>query len=63
MIEHERWVRFHLMNGWSYAPVRDNSARRHPLIVPYEQLSVSDREKDDYAWEILKVLSGNEHKA
>ncbi len=57
MIEHERWVRFHLMNGWSYAPVRNNIARQHPLLVPYRELSVPDREKDDYAWEILKVLS------
>ncbi len=63
MIEHERWVRFHLMNGWSYAPVRNNIARQHPLLVPYEELSVPDREKDDYAWEILKVLSETPHKA
>ena len=61
MIEHERWNRFHLLNGWQYSPVRDNSKRLHPMIVPYEQLSERERAKDDYAWEILGTLA--EHPA
>ena len=57
MIEHERWNRFHLLNGWQYSPVRDNSKRLHPMIVPYEKLSETERQKDDYAWEILGTLA------
>ncbi len=59
-IEHERWRRFHLLNNWAYAPVRDNELRRHPLLCPYEDLSPEDRAKDDYAWELLGSLAGKE---
>ena len=56
-IEHSRWLRFHLLNNWSYAPVRDNQKRQHPLILPFDELSAEDQAKDDYAWELLRTLS------
>ena len=56
-IEHERWMRFHLMNNWQYAPVRDNAARLHPLLLPYEKLSRADQLKDDYSWKLLTELA------
>ena len=52
-IEHERWMRFHLLNNWQYGPVRDNERRIHPLILPFDELSQADQAKDDYAWELL----------
>lgn len=52
-IEHDRWTRFHVVNNWQYAPVRDNEKRLHPLIVPFDRLSPEEQAKDDYAWEIL----------
>ena len=55
-IEHERWVRFHLMNNWQYAPVRDNARRLHPLLRPYDELSRQDQLKDNYAWELIEKL-------
>ena len=54
--EHRRWMRFHQMYNWQYAPVRDNALRRHPLLLPYEQLSVPEQRKDAYAWEMLGRL-------
>lgn len=51
--EHDRWLRFHSLHNWQYAPVRNNAARRHPSILPYEQLSEQERAKDDYAWQLL----------
>ena len=56
-IEHERWMRFHLLNNWRYAPVRNNAGRCHPLLLPYEQLSREEQLKDDYSWELLKNLA------
>lgn len=55
-IEHERWIRFHEMYNWRYAPVRDNANRLHPLLRPFETLPEADRIKDDAAWDVLKDL-------
>lgn len=51
--EHDRWVRFYCLYNWQYAPVRNDGARRHPSMLPYEQLSEQERAKDDYAWQLL----------
>lgn len=51
--EHARWVRFHCLYNWQYAPERDNAARRHPSMLPYEQLCPLEKTKDDYAWQLL----------
>lgn len=56
-IEHERWLRFHYLHNWQYAPARDNQKRRHPLIIPFEALSPEEQRKDDYAWELIGVLA------
>ena len=45
-IEHIRWSRFHFINHWSYAEKRDNERRKHNLLVPYEKLAQSEKEKD-----------------
>ena len=55
-IEHLRWMRFHLMNNWQYAPSRDNKNRLHPLMLPYDELSPDSQKKDSYAWELLEKL-------
>ena len=55
-IEHERWMRFHIMNNWHYGEPRDNKKRLHPLLRPYEELSPKEREKDDYGWRFLEEL-------
>ena len=52
-IEHRRWLRFYQMFNWTYDPVRDNAARRHPMILPYAQLPEAEKRKDGYAWEML----------
>ncbi|MBQ6440444.1 MAG: ion transporter [Mogibacterium sp.] len=52
-MEHRRWLRFHQMYNWTYSPDRDDKMRRHPLMLPYKELSEEDKEKDDIAWEML----------
>ena len=55
--EHRRWLRFYRLYNWSFAERRDDAQRRHPLLLPYEELSEAERAKDDHAWEMLARLS------
>lgn len=59
-MEHRRWLRFYQMYNWQYDSVRNNEKRRHPMILPYEELSEAERKKDAYAWEMLGRLSEKE---
>lgn len=56
-IEHDRWMRFHIVNNWKYAAERQNALRLHPDIRPFDELSAEAQAKDDYAWEILKEIN------
>ncbi len=46
MREHERWLAERKRNGWTYGPKRDNARKRHPLMIPWEDLKESDKQKD-----------------
>lgn len=45
-MEHDRWMEEKRQNGWVYAPVRDNDAKKHPCLVPYDELPLDEQEKD-----------------
>jgi hypothetical protein len=44
--EHDRWMSDRVRNGWTYAPLRDNAAKKHPLLVPWAELTDVEKEKD-----------------
>ena len=56
-IEHRRWMRFHGLHNWRYGPVRNNGARIHPMMQPFEDLSEAEQAKDDYAWQLLAKMA------
>ena len=56
-LEHVRWVRFHALHNWRYAPQRDNTRRLHPDLRAFCELSAAEQAKDDYAWELLAPLA------
>ena len=43
---HEVWARNRMDEGWTYGPVRDDAHKKHPCLVPYEDLPESEK---DYA--------------
>lgn len=45
-IEHRRWSAERRVAGWRFAPARRDDVREHPSLVPWEDLSESEREKD-----------------
>ena len=43
---HEVWARSRMAQGWAWGPERDDAARRHPCLVPYDELPESEKEYD-----------------
>jgi len=44
--EHNGWMKQKQQEGWTFAKVRDDSIRRHPLLRPYRELKGDEQEKD-----------------
>jgi hypothetical protein len=43
---HDHWARKRIEEGWQYGPKRDDIEKRHPDLVPYDQLSESEKDYD-----------------
>jgi hypothetical protein len=43
---HDHWARQRIGEGWNWGPERDDHAKTHPDLVPYDQLSESEKEYD-----------------
>ncbi len=55
-VEHLRWCWDKRLNGWVYGRVKDNSARTHPGLIPYEELSEMEKEKDRKLVRLIPAL-------
>ena len=43
---HELWAQQRLADGWSHGPRRDDAAKLHPGLRPYEELPETEKEYD-----------------
>lgn len=43
---HEVWAATRMAQGWTYGPQRDDAARKHPCLVPYDELSEDEKTFD-----------------
>jgi len=43
---HRAWAAGRIAEGWTYGPRRDDQARTHPCLVPYDQLPESEKQYD-----------------
>lgn len=43
---HEIWAAQRFATGWTHGSVRDDNAKTHPCLVPYDSLPESEREFD-----------------
>lgn len=54
---HDNWALGRLREGWTYGPQRNDELKQHPGLVPYDQLSESEKEYDRVtALEALKAI-------
>jgi hypothetical protein len=45
-VEHNRWARSRLDDGWTYAPETNKNKKQHKCLVPWEKLPEEEKEKD-----------------
>jgi class 3 adenylate cyclase len=54
---HEIWAQQRISEGWKFGPQRDDIRKEHPGLVPYEELSESEKQYDrNTALGVIKVL-------
>jgi ryanodine receptor 2 len=54
---HEVWAQSRISQGWTYGPERSDSLKRHPCLVPYEDLPEVEKAYDrDTALATLKLI-------
>ena len=46
ILEHDDWMTGRIRFGWKYGKPRDNDKKLHPCILPWEELSEEEKEKD-----------------
>jgi hypothetical protein len=54
---HDVWARLRLARGWRCGPKRDDTERKHPCLVPYDELPEAEKEYDrQVAVQTLKAI-------
>lgn len=54
---HDNWARQRMSEGWVHGPKRDDDKLTHPGLVPYAELSESEKEYDRItAMETVKAI-------
>jgi ryanodine receptor 2 len=54
---HEVWASQRMREGWTFGERRDDAARTHPSLIPYEDLPESEKEYDrQTAMQALKAI-------
>ena len=54
---HDLWAQKRIDEGWRFGPKRNDDAKEHPDLVPYDQLPESEKEYDrKTVVEALKVI-------
>lgn len=57
---HEIWSQTRISQGWTYGSERNDTEKKHPCLVPYEQLPEEEKVYDrNTSMETLKFIMGN----
>jgi len=54
---HDNWAKLRMAEGWRHGPERNDARKQHPSLVPYDELTESEKEYDrQTALETVKTL-------
>ena len=54
---HEVWAEGRMKDGWTYGSQRNDTERKHPCLVPYEELSEEEKAYDrNTSQQTLKLI-------
>jgi len=54
---HDVWAQGRIKDGWTYGPVRDDDKKQTPCLVPYCDLTETEKEYDrNTALETIKLI-------
>lgn len=54
---HEVWAQTRIDQGWQYGPERNDAEKRHPMLIPYEELPEDEKVYDrNTSVETLKLI-------
>lgn len=57
---HETWAATRIAQGWTYGSERDDAAKKHPCLVPYDQLPEEEKVYDrNTSLETLRFIISN----
>jgi hypothetical protein len=51
---HENWMQLRLSQGWTHGPVKDETAKTHPDLVPFSEMPKIEQLKDTMDLEARK---------
>jgi hypothetical protein len=55
--QHDHWVRSKQRDGWTYGPAKDATKKTHPSMVPFDELSETERRKDAILIGVVQALA------
>ncbi len=54
---HEIWAETRIVQGWTYGPERNDAKKKHPCLIPYEELPEEEKVYDrNTSIETLKFI-------
>ena len=54
---HEVWAQTRISQGWTYGEERNDTEKKHPCLMPYEELSEEEKEYDrNTSVETIKLI-------
>ena len=60
---HDSWTEQKLADGWIYGETKDEEAKTHPCLVPFEELPIEQKAKDHLFAAVVRSLSAIEIEA